>query len=211
MVVCFCKNNERLPMNKRLKNIKESLERTARNAASATGHAAKVSGEILAAAILGNEAERMLAIGSHDVVRDVQLAGKEGGEARLDDVRRHEGGSIPDAEVAKLLKGVGTAVWKLERRMLDEETKEPKDEFRKVWRHVEAIRDALGDIGVEVIDWAGRRYDEGLPLKVVSEEERVGLKEPEIIETLIPTIRFRQQTQIQMGEVIVGRPAAPRD
>ena len=184
--------------------------KAAGKAARATGHVAKVSGEIFAAAILGNDAERMLAIGAHDVVRDVQLAGKEGGGTRSEASPRNEGGSIPDAEVAKLLKAVGTAVWKLERRMLDEETKEPKDEFRKVWRHVEAIRDALTDIGVEVVDMTGRRYDEGLPLKVVSEEERTGLKEPEIIETLLPTIRFRQQAQIQMGEVIVGRPATPR-
>ena len=185
--------------------------KAAGKAARATSHAAKVGGEIFTAALLGNEAEKALAICAHDVVRDVQLAGKEGGETRPDDVRRKEGGSIPDTEVAKLLKAVGTAVWKLERRMLDEETKEPKDEFRKVWRHVEAIRDALTDIGVEVVDMTGRRYDEGLPLKVVSEEERTGLKEPEIIETLLPTVRFRQQAQIQMGEVIVGRPAAPRD
>ena len=31
-----------------------------------------------------------------------------------------------------------------------------------------------------------------------------------VIETLLPTIRFRQQAQIQMGEVIVGRPGALR-
>ncbi len=197
-------------MNHRLKNAKETLTRAAKNAASATRHAAKVSGEVLAAAILGNEADRMLATGSHEVARNKQQAVWDVGLPELEAALRPEGGSIPDVEIAKLFKAVGTAVWKLERRMLDEETKEPKGEFRKVWRHVEAIQDALTDIGVDIIDWTGRRYDEGLPLKVVSEEERDDLKEPEITETMLPTIRFRQQAQIQMGEVIVGRPAAPR-
>lgn len=164
-----------------------------------------------AVAIIRNEAERMRATSSHDAARDGQQTVGEVGIVKPDVPPRHEGGSIPDAEIAKLFKAVGTAVWKLERRMVNEETKEPKDEFRKVWRHVEAIHDALADIGVEIVDWTGRRYDEGLPLKVVSEEERADLKEPEIIETMLPTIRFRQQAQIQMGEVIVGRPAAPRD
>ncbi len=180
---------------------------------------------LMASAIakIRNEAERMLAIGAHDAAHDEQPAVREVGMAKQDVTPRHEGGSIPDAEIAKLFKAVGTAVWKLERRMLNEGTKEPKEvriidnatnaeigDFRKLWRHVEAIQDALTDIGVDVIDWTGRRYDEGLPLKVVSEEERADLKEPEIIETMLPTIRFRQQAQIQMGEVIVGRPAAPR-
>lgn len=212
-------------MNKRLKNKKDAMRRAAKTtgrvaeraaramgkaavgAAMATGHGARVGGEIFAAAMLGNEAEKLLSVAAHDVVRDVQMAQEED-SARGNGAAMHVGGSIPDAEVAKLLKTVGTAVWRLERRMLDEETREPKDEFRKVWRSVEAIRDALTDIGVEIIDWTGRRYDEGLPLKVVSEDERTSLKEPEITETLLPTIRFRQQTQIQMGEVIVGRPSA---
>ncbi len=177
-----------------------------------------------AVAIICNEAERMLTTGSHDAARDEQQAMREVGMAKPDVSPRHEGGSIPDADIAKLFKAVGTAVWKLERRMLNEGTKEPKEvriidnatdaeigDFRKLWRHVEAIQDALTDIGVDVIDWTGHRYDEGMSLKVVTEEERVDLKKPEITETLVPTIRFRQQVQIQMGEVIVGRPAAPYD
>ena len=112
-------------------------------------------------------------------------------------------------EYRKLFSAVGTAVWKLEQRMLDPETKEPREEFRKVWRHVEAIKDALAEAGVDIIDWTGKRYDDGMSLKVVSEEEREGTKEAEIVETLLPTIRFRKEVQLQQGEVVVGRP--PRE
>ena len=116
--------------------------------------------------------------------------------------------TIPDEGLVKLFRTAGTSVWRLAGRMLDEETKEPKEEYRRFWRHVETIRDALTSVGVDVIDWTGKRYDEGMSLKVVSEEERPGTKEPEIIETLLPTIRFRKQIQLQQGEVVVSRPTA---
>lgn len=207
-------------MNKRLKRTKGALKRAskatgrvagaaarataagAQKAASATFDAANVAGRIALAAALGNAAEKVLAIEAHDVMRDIGLAHDEGGAT----VQR-EGYSLPDVEVAKFMKAVGNAVWRLERRMIDEEMKEPKEEFRKIWRPVSAIKDALEDIGVEVIDMTGRRYDEGLPLKVVSEEERPSLKEPDICEMLSPVIRFRKQTLLQQGEVVVGRPA----
>jgi hypothetical protein len=48
-----------------------------------------------------------------------------------------------------------------------------------------------------------------MSLKVVAEEERPGTKQPDIIETLLPTIRFRKQVQLQQGEVVVSRPSAP--
>lgn len=90
--------------------------------------------------------------------------------------------------------------------MLDLETKEPKEEFRRVWRHVEAIKDVLTEVGVDIIDWTGKRYDEGLAVKVVAEEEREGAKSAEIVETLLPTIRFRNAIHLQQGEVVVCRP-----
>lgn len=120
-------------------------------------------------------------------------------------------GSIPDRDIVKLFRVVGTAIWKLEGRMLDAETGETKEEYRRVWRHVEAIKDALAGAGVDVVDWTGKRYDEGLPLKVVAEEERAGTTEAEIVETLLPTIRFRNTVQLQQGEVVVSRPPRGRE
>lgn len=172
---------------------------------------AGAANEIVCSAFSGNSVEDTLSIAAHDPLRDVEQLRKEltaqssasGGRDATS-----TGSIIPDANLVKLFRAVGTAAWKLAGRMLDEETKEPKDEYRRLWRHVEAIRDALAEIGVDVIDWTGKRYDEGMSLKVVSEEERPGTKEPEIIETLLPTIRFRKQVQLQQGEVVVSRPAA---
>ena len=166
---------------------------------------------IARAAILGNPAEEKLSLAAHDPLRDVERMREESASTRTASNGGDSptaGGSIPDSDLVKLFRATGTAVWKLAGRMLDEETKEPKEEFRRLWRHVEAIRDALTAVGVDVIDWTGKRYDEGMSLKVVSEEERPGTKEPEIIETLLPTIRFRKQVQLQQGEVVVSRPTS---
>ena len=182
------------------------------NGAKAVGDAAKVAGEVLTAAMLGNKAEKTLSLTAHDVIRDAQLAGEEArtqsGDRRGSSPR--EDCSIPDADIIRLFKATATAVWKLKGRMINIETGEPKDDFRKVWRHVETIGDALTEIGVETIDWTGRPYDDGMSLKVIAWEKDASLKRATITETLLPTIRFKRGDgvyQIQQGEVVVSDPA----
>ena len=187
------------------KHLGDAGQRAA-EAARAVGDAAKASARIYLAATFGNPAEKALSLEAHDPLRDAELA--RGEVATTPSSSAPRGGSVPDADLAKLFRATGTAVWKLEQRMLDPDTKEPKDDFRRIWRHVEAIKDALTDVGVEIIDWTGKRYDEGMSLKVVAEEERPGEREATIAETLLPTIRFRRQIQLQQGEVVVGRPAS---
>lgn len=184
---------------------RKQIVSAARTAGRSIGAAANTAGKVALAALLGNPAEEVLALAAHDPLRDVERMRDEPAAAAAP---KPHSGSIPDAEVAKLFRAAGTAVWKLEQRMLDAETKEPRDEYRRLWRHVEAIKDALTDIGVDIVDWTGKRYDEGMSLKVVSEEERPGTKTPEIIETLLPTIRFRKQLQLQQGEVVVSKPTS---
>ncbi len=165
--------------------------------------ASEIGGRLVLSAAFGNAAEKVLGVEAW-----ADALGAEGAETAGEGTAEKSsgGGSIPDRELAKLFRSVGTAVWKLEGRMVDAETGEAKEEYRRVWRHVEAIKDALEGIGVETIDWTGKRYDEGMSLKVVSEEERPGMKAAEIVETLLPTIRFRKAIQLQQGEVVVGRP-----
>lgn len=209
------KSTQHIPMKKRLADMRQRTASAARAAgravASATGKAtdavgtaAKASACVYLAATFGNPAEKELSIESHDPVRDMEKIRDEADDAATK--RPNGGGSVPDTELAKLFRATGTAVWKLEQRMLDPDTKEPKDDFRRIWRHVEAIKDALTDVGVEIIDWTGKRYDNGMSLKVVAEEESPTEKEPTVAETLLPTIRLRRQLQLQMGEVVVRYP-----
>ena len=79
--------------------------------------------------------------------------------------------------------------------------------MKKLYRHIEAIDDALVQAGVQTIDIAGRTYDTGMALKVVCFEETPGLLKEAIKETIKPSVKWHGSL-IQTGEVIVGTPAS---
>lgn len=114
--------------------------------------------------------------------------------------------ALPNS-IVQALSTIATNAWRAKNKMLDAETGEVKDEMKRVYRHVEALFDALNQIGIEVRDMQGRPYDSGMALKVVCFEPTPGLYKEKITETIKPTIARRGQL-IQIGEVIVGTPQA---
>lgn len=108
-------------------------------------------------------------------------------------------------EDGKFLVVVATNVWRMQQKMLDTESGEAKDEYKRVYRYVESIYDALTKLGVEIKDHTRQKYDDGLGLTVVTSEVRPDLNRREIIETLKPTVRFKGHF-LQIGEVVVGIP-----
>ena len=111
----------------------------------------------------------------------------------------------PTGKQDAALATIATNAWRAKKKMLDVETGEPKEEMRRVYRHVEAILDALTEIGVEILDPCGQAYDTGLPVRVVSSEEREGLRREEIVETLRPAVR-RHGKILQQCEIVLGVP-----
>lgn len=106
----------------------------------------------------------------------------------------------------KFLAVVATNVWRMQKKMLDvEKPGDAKDEYKPVYRYVESIYDALTGFGVEIKDHDKQKYDDGLGVTVVTSEVRPDLNRREIIETLKPTVRFKDRF-IQIGEVVVGIP-----
>jgi len=105
----------------------------------------------------------------------------------------------------KTAANIITNAWRAKVKMLDADTNEPTEPMKRVYRHVEAIFDALKQIGVEHLDPVGRAYDSGMALKVVTFEPTPGLSKEEIKETIKPSVTW-QGRLIQMGEVIVGTP-----
>lgn len=105
------------------------------------------------------------------------------------------------------LNAIATNTWRAVQKMLDVESHEPKPGMERVFRHIEAIQDALKGLGVETVDHTGQRYDTGSALKVITSEKRAGLNREEIIETLKPTVRFNGRL-LQQGEVVVGEPVS---
>lgn len=110
-----------------------------------------------------------------------------------------------EGKEGKFLAVVATNVWRMQRKMLNVETGEAKDEYKPVSRYVESIYKALTEFGVEIKDHDKQKYDDGLGVTVVTSEVRPDLNRREIIETLKPTVRFKDRF-LQIGEVVVGIP-----
>lgn len=100
---------------------------------------------------------------------------------------------------------LATNAWRLKVRMVDPDSGEPKEETRKLYRFVEGLFRALGEAGIQVIDKTGKPYDNGMSEKVISFEQTPGLLKEEIIETVRPSIRWKEQPLFH-GEILVGIP-----
>ena len=120
-------------------------------------------------------------------------------------VRISQGPEVTSVVDERALAAIATSAWRARTRMVDPDTGQAKEEMKRVYRHIEAIFDALKEIGVETIDPMGRPYDSGMALKVISFEQTPGLAEEKIKETIKPSVVW-QGRFIQMGEVIVGTP-----
>ena len=108
-------------------------------------------------------------------------------------------------QVTVTLISVATNVWRARNKMLDTSTGEPKDEMRRVYRHIEGIFNAFDELGLKTIDPTGQAYDSGMALIAISFEETPGLSREEITETMKPSVTW-QGRLLQKGEVIVGTP-----
>ena len=100
---------------------------------------------------------------------------------------------------------MATNAWRLKVRMVDPDSGEPKEDTRKLYRFVEGLFRALDDAGIQVIDKSGKPYDSGMPEKVISFEQTPGLLKEEVIQTVRPSIRWKERS-LRHGEIIVGIP-----
>jgi molecular chaperone GrpE (heat shock protein) len=131
------------------------------------------------------------------------------GSARSRSGHSNAESSQANAEKVSLLKAlcdVFTDAWRIRKKIVDSATDEPKnDELRRLYRHVESIYATMEEVGIEIVDPAGEKYDPGMALKVIAFEEKQGVMKDEIVETMKPTVRWNGQF-LQVGEVIVGTP-----
>lgn len=113
-------------------------------------------------------------------------------------------------ELLSPLVEIATNTWRLKVRMLDHETGEAKAEYSKLFRFVEGLQRALTDAGIQTVDKTGKQYSIGMSEKVISFEQTPGLLREEIIETVRPSIRWKEQPLFH-GEIIVGIPVISQD
>lgn len=113
----------------------------------------------------------------------------------------------PAKNMDSFLAELATGLWRLRQKMVKPGTDQPLDEVRKAFRHLESTWDLLVQEGVEVKDFTNAPFNSGMMLKVVSYEETPGLSHEVVVETIKPTVLYNGRP-VQIGEVIVGTPAA---
>lgn len=111
----------------------------------------------------------------------------------------------PPGDLGAFLCRLATHVWRAQNKMIDTTTGTPREETRRLYRHIEGALDTLTEQGIVMQDWVNKPYDVGLPVKVLSYQPTKGLQCDTILETLRPAVVWNGR-MLQVGEVIVGTP-----
>lgn len=112
--------------------------------------------------------------------------------------------STKDEGTAKALALLGLNVWRLKKRLFDENN-EPIDGMSMACRHFDEIKKALAELKLEIIDKTGDMFDQGLVQRAIAYEPTPGLTRETIVQTVKPTL-FLDGELIERGDVIVGTP-----
>ncbi|MET9834951.1 hypothetical protein ABZ078_38040 [Streptomyces sp. NPDC006385] len=118
------------------------------------------------------------------------------------------------AERARTPEGAGTdtllraaiGIWRALRKLDQGTGPLSAADLRQVRRQVHASRQALADDGLEIQEHDGMPFDSGQSLEALVIQDEPGLDREVVLETVRPSVYFRGE-RIQMGQVIVGRPA----
>jgi hypothetical protein len=113
--------------------------------------------------------------------------------------------SVADAH-EKALASIATNAWKAKSRLKDADSVEDGGVLKRVNGDLERIWNVLvEDLGLEVKDHTGKDFDYGMALKVVTTQPMAGINKERVIETIKPTIYWKNKI-IQIGEVVVATP-----
>ncbi|MGW6907188.1 hypothetical protein [Streptomyces sp. NPDC054940] len=128
------------------------------------------------------------------------LAEVEAAEALAERARTPEGAGT-DA-----LLGAAVGIWRALRKLDQGTGPLSAADLRQVRRQVHASRQALLDDGLEIQEHDGMPFDSGQSLEALVFQDEPGLDRETVLETVRPSVYFRGE-RIQMGQVVVGRPA----
>lgn len=140
-----------------------------------------------------------------------RVAGPEDEEKGSVEVDELVGGN-QTVELINLLADVATGLWRLRSKMLPSGARQPSDENRRSYKQLESILDVLVEAGIQIRDHTGEVVPRGgiYSLRALAYEPTVGLTREQVIETIKPTIAFKDRV-IQIGEVIIGTPVIASD
>jgi hypothetical protein len=100
-------------------------------------------------------------------------------------------------------------IWRLQERLKKMSLSLGKDDAASVFAG-EKIRDIFSQIGIEIRDFTGQPYNEGMSLDVLTSDYPVGENPPHRIvqETISPAVYFDGKL-VKMSQVIIGKGADP--
>ncbi len=107
-------------------------------------------------------------------------------------------------QMAHFLIDLGTGIWRI-RRKVGGMKRMPK-ELKEAMFSLESTWNSMAEGGVEIIDHIGT-IPPAKEARVVDVREVAGLESEQVIDAILPTITLHGEV-VQMGEVIMGRPAA---
>lgn len=137
-----------------------------------------------------------------NILRDLENSVEAGADERVSAPPSNEWGD----KQLKFLAEIATQLWRLRRKMLKQGTEVPVEGMESPYRHVSALWDTVIQEGIEVSDPINRTIDPGMALKILTFQPMPGITKEAVIETIRPSIYFRDRL-IQMAEVVAGRPA----
>ena len=106
-------------------------------------------------------------------------------------------------QMAQFLVDLGTGIWRI-RRKVGGMKRMPK-ELKEAMFSLESTWNSMAEGGVEIVDHIGT-IPSNKEAKVMDVREVAGLESEQVIDAILPTITLRGEV-VQMGEVIMGRPA----
>jgi len=109
------------------------------------------------------------------------------------------------SELIKLIADIGTGIWRIHLGCSGAKD-DPQRALNSILRNLESIWDIMAGRGIEIKDHTGETVCGGEALNIVAYQPSRDLTRDTVIETLRPTVYFQGRI-IQIGEVIVGKPA----
>lgn len=111
-----------------------------------------------------------------------------------------------EVDIRDLVSSLGVEVWRLEKRLGLAKDGAGKVENSSVLDQLQRMKDIFKKQEIEIREYTGSFYNDGLSLKVLHVEEidNVPAGKMQIIETIKPSVYFKGQV-IFHGEVIVGK------
>lgn len=102
------------------------------------------------------------------------------------------------------LVDLAVEVWRIEQRLVKAAPDLPDNQRKGLEISVEKLKRYISKYDIQVVDYTGQKYNEGLNLDVLSVEKDPMLSEPMIRETVEPTIILKGQV-VRKAKIVLVR------